>query len=147
MLEIVPVHKRPDEEVEMNYKTSSNGIIFRYKILNSSYEAQLEVVFWTDDRIRPVTMKAIDSIVEPRKYPEPDLSTETSSLKSQKLAIQWFQQCTTSHKKCNSFKNEMGWTPTRLLDLNSSTTTYDISLVETSNLASTDLSYMALSHC
>jgi hypothetical protein len=135
MLEIVPVHKRPDEEVEMSYTTDFNGIIFRYKILNSSYEAQLEVVFWTHD------------ILEPRKYSEPDLSTETSSPESQKLAIQWFQQCTTSHKKCNSFENEMGWTPTRLLDLNSSTTTHDISLVETNNLASTDLSYMALSHC
>ena len=72
-------------------------------------------------------------------------TSTTASEASWALAEMWFQQCTTSHKKCNDTRKDRGWYPTRLIDLGSPYESH-VRLICTSDIRPNG-PYVTLSHC
>ena len=73
-------------------------------------------------------------------------STNTKSDESLECALQWFDTCVNSHSRCNKPAWDVGFRPTRLIDLNPLNQSTQPRLCDASELPST-FKYATLSHC
>ncbi|KAK3503959.1 heterokaryon incompatibility protein-domain-containing protein [Neurospora crassa] len=99
---------------------------FSFRVLTKPETSDRKPMFLAEQPFRE--FQFVLDLVQGKPYVVPTLETSTWSPRAQRLARNWVGDCVDNHKQCRYSKGDIGWYPTRLLDLSEST---EVRLIET----------------
>ncbi|ESA42158.1 HET-domain-containing protein [Neurospora crassa] len=112
----------------LNYRRHQDYqcFIFSFRVLTKPETSGSKPKFMSKQLFRKCHF--VLDLIQEKPYAVPTLETSTWSPRAQRLAKSWVGNCVDNHKQCRYSRIDIGWYPTRLLDLGEST---EVRLIET----------------